>query len=733
MVNLIDKQLVSSDGIIDVEAWLQHILEKRQRQKLTQIKHAATLARLIGEEQATPYGDSCLHQGFTIANILSDLNIDDDTLTATFIYSCVQHADLSLDDVEEHFGPAIKKLIQNTKQLDGISDLYAAVSHHNHQHPKIDVIRKMFLAMVDDIRAVLIKLAEHLAIMRTIKNYNPRKQQLLANETSAIYAPLANRLGIGHIKWELEDLAFRYLETDKYKEISKGLNQRRIDRDLYVANFITKLKDILHSANIENPDVYGRAKHIYSIYRKMQRKDVDLSEVYDALAVRVLVPTLDDCYQVLSQVHATWQHIPQEFDDYVSAPKPNGYQSIHTAIIGPENKNIEIQIRTYEMHEKAELGVAAHWIYKEGPQKSSDYEAKIAWLREIMAWQKEVTATEDKLDDVHKIFEDRVYVFTPSGEVIDLPTGATPLDFAYHIHSEVGHRCRGAKINNHIVNLTYKLRTGDRVEIITTKQGRPSRDWLNPHLGFIKTSKAKAKIHQWFKKQNYDKNITEGQEQLEKEFKRLGLKNINISHIASSLHHKKPEEMYAAIATGEIKLSAVINLIQRQDRQAKEDTAPPQVVQPTTDNKPSDIEIQGIGSLLTTIAKCCSPIPGDDIIGYITQGRGVSIHKKECPNILRAQNIRAEKLVEVNWGTKSAAKYPVNLAIIAYDRAGLIKDISNLIANEKLNLIGLTSNVDRQEHLATIHLTIEIDGLNSLSKITTKISQLANIIEIKRN
>jgi GTP pyrophosphokinase len=709
---------------------VQRTVENNNAIETPIIDQATALARLAGEGNATPEGVSCYQQGLEIQQMLSSVTNDPITIAAATLLSCVQHADLDYEDVNDNLGEKVSQLIKHTIELDTISELYAAASSAN-QHAKIDKIRKMLLAMVKDVRAVLIKLTERLIVLAHIKLQSESKKQAMAAETMAIYAPLANRLGLGQIKWELEDLSFRYLEPEKYKEISKSLKQRRIDRDKYVKTFVKDLNKLLANAGIKQMNVYGRSKHIYSIYRKMQRKNVDFEEIYDATAVRILLDTVEDCYTALSHVHATWPHIAKEFDDYIATPKPNGYQSIHTAVIGPENRSVEIQIRTKQMHEDAELGVAAHWVYKEGPQKHSDYETKIAWLRQVMDWQQEVTQSEDKLNEVNKIFEDRVYVFTPNGDIIDLPQGATPLDFAYQIHSEIGHRCRGAKINGKIVQLTYQLQTGDQVDIITTKIGAPSRDWLNPHLGFIITSRAKSKIHAWFKKQDYDKNVELGQNILDREFKRLGLRNININNIASQFNYKNSDDFFAAIAVGYIKLGSIINQISLEQKNDEEQLVG-KIETKASKVKPTDIKISGVGNLLTHIANCCHPIPGDPIIGYITQGRGVSIHRQDCPNVIHANPSQQDRLIEVSWGTKTATGYPVDLVIAAYDRPGLIKDISNIIANEKISLVGLNTTTDKSEGMAYTSLTIEINNLDALSKITNKINQLTNVIEVKR-
>ncbi len=628
---------------IDIDNWFRDISAKCSAGDAQVIRQAITLSQLAGE-------DYC-RQGLAIASILNTLNVDSDTLSAAIVYK----AGLDCEDMTEHLGSRISNLIQRAKQMDGISELYKAVAHHKYHHPKVDNIRKMLLAMVNDVRAVLIKLAEQLLMLREAKLLNERQKQQISQETMAIYAPLANRLGIGAIKWEMEDLAFRYLETEKYRQISQALNQKRVERERYVQQVIDELTEMLYRAGIKDMQVTGRVKHIYSIYRKIQRKNVAFSEIYDTTAVRVIVPTVEDCYTVLSNVHTVWPNIPEEFDDYIAVPKVNGYRSIHTAVVGPEDKCVEIQIRTCEMHEAAELGMAAHWVYKEGPQKSSAYEAKIAWLRQVMDWQQEITQIEDSIDEVQKIFSDRIYVFTPMGDIIDLPQGATVLDFAYQIHSEVGHRCRGAKVDGAIVNLTHCLESGNSVKILTRKESRPSRDWLNPRLGFLNSSRTRTKVRNWFRKQDFEKNIVLGQRLLEKELRRLRIKNINITDAARKLGFKISDELFAALGHGGIKINSIIHLLEQNL-----ETSVPKAEIPTLaparsipSKKFSSIEILGVDNLLTHLANCCHPVPGDPIAGYITRGRGVSIHHRNCFNILRAGKQKPERLVDVHWGDKT--------------------------------------------------------------------------------
>lgn len=720
---------------MDSNERLQNILQKCSKKDLNIIHCAANLADLAGSDQTNNYGDSCYNQGLSIAEILNALQVDNLTIAAAIIYSIIQHIDLSLEDIEEQLGDKVSRLVQLTTQLSGISELYEAIANHKQYFSKIDNIRKMLLAMVDDVRAVLIKLSEQLYILRNIKTFDDKQKKRIAQETMAIYVPLANRLGIVKIKWELEDLAFRYLQPSKYKEISDELKQRRSERERDVQKIINKLSTILQKTAIKNIQISGRAKHIYSIYRKMQRKNVGLNKIYDTIALRVIVSTIEDCYAALSSIHASWQHVPKEFDDYIAKPKENGYRSIHTAVTDANNKHIEIQIRTHEMHEEAELGMSAHWKYKEdsGSQRRSTYETKIKRLRQIIDWQKEVTDSKSEPNKIHNIFDDRIYVFTPDNDIIDLPKGATVLDFAYHIHSEIGHRCKGAKVNHKIVNLTYQPKTGELIEILTRNLVHPSRDWLNSHLGFLKTPKARTKIQHWFKKQDHEKHVNLGQEILEKEFRRHNLANINISSLANKLNFKNSDDLFVALGCGDVKVGSIVNTIQSDSKISSQQTEIPTSQTLLLNNKSSEIQIQGVDNLLTHIANCCQPIPGDQIIGYITQNRGLSVHRQDCFNILRAKEIKPERLINVNWGAKTTNRYMRNLIIKAFDRHGLVKDISNIIANENTSIVRLNANINKKDSIAYIKLTIEIANLVILDHIVTKIKQLSDVLEIKKH
>lgn len=718
----------------NTEIWLQKIATEFQPEDYKTIQQATHLAQLAGEDSATPTGQSCFAQSLAMAEILSNLHLDSTTLVAAILYNSVQYAGLTLDDIAEHFGPRVTKLIYGTQQMAGISEFYQAIINSNHYQHNIDNIRKMLLAMVDDIRVVLIKLAERLCILRSATILNEQARKQLATETMAIYAPLTHRLGIAQIKWELEDLSFSYLEQEKYQQIASALQKHFPEHNQYIKEVITQIQNVLTETQVKNFQITGRVKHIYSIYRKMNRKNVGLERIFDVSAIRIFVPTITDCYTVLSHVHTTWKYLSDEFDDYIASPKPNGYRSIHTAVYGPHNRIIEIQIRTYDMHREAELGIAAHWVYKEGKHQPVGYEAKITWLRQIMDWQQEVAKSEEVLNSIRQMFNDRVYVFTPQGDILDLPHGATPLDFAYHIHSDLGHRCSGAKINGNIVPLTYSLKTGDRIEILKAKDARPSRDWLTPSLGFLHTSRARSKVFHWFKRQSQEKSIIQGEELLNKEVQRLNLKPINIAAVADKLNFKTNADLFAALGNGDIKFSNILNALEIElDQPTEKITAtitPPRF---TKEQYTSDINIHGIDNLLKYVANCCKPIPGEEIIGYITQGQGIAIHRADCINALHAKKFHPERFITVLWENKTEKYYPVSLTISAFDRQGLVHDITDILVNAGISVSGLNFELDKKDGTANIKITIEISGLKSLSYVLNQISQVPNIIEVRRS
>ena len=733
MVRVKDSTPLAPDGSIDLALWLHQLGSKGYLDKLDLIRNTCTLSQLTGQDHATETGRTCIQQGLYIADLLADLEVDQDTIAAAIIFENVHYAGLSIDDVEEQLGSSIAKLVRGIEKMNAINS-FQTFNKYPQNKQQIDNIRKMLLAMVDDVRVVLIKLAERLCVLRTAGHLSEAVRQQLATEAMEIYAPLANRLGIGAIKWEMEDLAFRFLHPDDYKAIAKGLKSKRLERDSFVNTIVEQLNHQIKATGAPHFAVYGRSKHIHSIYKKMRRKNVSLDEIYDATAVRVLVDTNAQCYEVLGMVHTLWKQIPAEFDDYIFNPKPNGYQSLHTAVSGPEGRVFEVQIRTFHMHDLAEMGVAAHWKYKEGGgQQKESHERKIEWLRDVLAWHQEMATNKGVSETIATEFlEDRVYVFTPDGDVLDLPQGVTSLDFAYHVHSNLGHRCRGSKVNGHIVPLTYQLKTGDRVEVLTGKEIKPSRDWINPHLNYLKTARAKAKVLHWFKMQDYDNNVQCGRELLDKELKSLGIKSDRLSEVTTALHFKRIDDLYANLGRGDIKLGQIVS------RLTPPETSEANIQKFVRSNqlKPevtgSDLRIEGVGNLLTFMARCCQPVPGDQVIGYITVGRGVSVHRLDCPNIIHASERQKQRFLQVTWGSATRENYVVDVLIKAFDRSELLKDITSLLSNEKAHVYSLQTNSNKHENMAYINLTVEIDGLNSLSRLLAKLEQIPNVLEARR-
>ncbi len=732
MVKVRDTHHLQADGSVNVEAWIAHIAAKRSERDETIMRNACELV------QTSP----SLQNGLLTAAILDELGLDTASLAAGVIYRAFSDGNITAEQIKTVLGAEILKLVQGVQEMDLVHARNPLkINKEDVAHENLHNLRKMLLAVVEDVRVVLIKLAEHMCAMRLAVTADDRIKQQLALEAREIYAPLANRLGIGQIKWELEDYAFRFLNADIYKNIAQLLDERRVDREKYIENVKEQLTNSLAQQNIQS-EIYGRVKHIYSIWRKMQRKMVGYNEIYDVRALRIVVPTVADCYAALGVVHTLWQHIPKEFDDYIANPKTNGYKSLHTAVIGPQGKTLEVQIRTQQMHEQAELGVAAHWRYKEGSQHEPYYEKKLNQLRQILNWQDELVLDGDAVESLRaEFFADRVYVFTPQGDVIDLPNGATAIDFAYHIHSSVGDRCRGAKVNGKMIQLNQPLTNGAQVEILTAKEGGPSRDWLNPHLKYIVTSKAKAKIQQWFKQQNRQQNIHDGRDSLMHELKRLGLDHLSIKELA---HHvpnsnNNEEDLLAGIGNGDIKISQVLGAIQRLKH-------PPQIMEPVVTKpgiqmhhaptKPKssagEIMVAGIDNLVTHMAQCCKPVPGDEVIGYITLGEGVAIHRQDCINVLQISDDKKARLVPVEWGTNIKNNYSVDIEIIAYNRRGLVRDISSIVSAEEVDIISIESMTDKEANKAQFRLKLEVPGIDSLSRVLTKIQQIPNIIEVYR-
>ena len=683
-----------------------------------------------------------LNKSMEMVEILSGLNLDADSLVAAFISPLLANDIINIEFVKEHFSKDILMLCQGVEQMAAIKALRQQSNQSNDQAPQnIDNIRRMLLAMVDDVRAVVIKLAERLCDLREKKNSDEETRVLVAKESANIYAPLANRLGIGQLKWELEDISFRYLHPQVYKKIAKLLDETRLEREQYMASFVGHLNSELNALAITG-EVYGRPKHIYSIWKKMQQKSLDFEQLFDVRAVRVVVERVQDCYSALGIVHTEWQHIAKEFSDYVATPKANGYQSIHTVVLGPQGKSVEVQIRTKQMDDDAELGVAAHWRYKEGNAsgKSNSFDDKVGWLRKILQWQDDVAESGELLDELRsQVFEDRIYVFTPSGDVIDLPMGATPLDFAYYIHSNVGHCCIGAKVFGKIVPFTHQLQTGDQVEVLTSKQPNPSRDWLNPNLNYIYSSRARAKVQHFFKLLDRDKYIAHGKELFDSEIAKHDIATIDLLAAAKRFNMKTVDDLYAAIGTGNARLQQVVNHFTLLDSKLKPppEIDPQSLVKQTTASKTltqddNGITVSGVGNLLTHMAKCCQPVPGDDISGFITQGRGISVHRQDCEQLANALNLQPERLVEVQWGSENKQSYQASAQIIGSDRQGLLRDISTIIANERVSIIGMESNTDNAKQTMSMNIKLEVASSDLLTRVLDKLRQLDDVTQVRR-
>ncbi|MEM1175209.1 MAG: bifunctional (p)ppGpp synthetase/guanosine-3',5'-bis(diphosphate) 3'-pyrophosphohydrolase [Pseudomonadota bacterium] len=667
--------------------------------------------------------------GRAIAKIVADLGLPGDVIKAAGL--CRLASAEKIDN----------KYIENNK-LSDISDVLSSlVQLHQFTLPtnwkpgeslavqQSEALRKMLLASVSDVRLILVRIAEQLHRMRAVKTAEPSEQQRVATETREIYAALANRLGVWQLKWELEDLAFRYLEPEAYKNIATSLNEKRAEREAFIDDVKSALQSELSHAGID-AQISGRPKHIYSIYRKMQRKDRGLDALYDIRALRIMVDDVKDCYAALGVVHNVWAYIPGEFDDYIANPKENDYRSLHTAIVGPEGKTVEIQIRTYDMHRQAELGIAAHWRYKEGGTSPAAFDEKIRFLRQLLEPSNDDSDLLEQIRD--DVFEDRVYAISPKGDVVELPAGATPLDFAYHVHTQVGHRCRGAKVNGRIVPITYRVENGDQIEIITAKDPNPSRDWLSPKLGYLASAKNRAKVRNWFRHQDREQHLRQGKEILEREITRLNVRELSSDAIAQQLKFKNVEALSVALGSGDLTGAAVANAIQQLRGKLDDKPFPLRRHAAKTDKQTDGIAIRGVGELMSSLARCCQPVPPEPIVGYITQGRGVSIHRADCGNALDLNRRHPERLIEVSWGGSEDAAYPVDLSIHAVDRSGLLRDISAILADEGANVTDLNTHSNRETGESEMLISLEISDLPTLSATITRLEQIPNVVSVRR-
>jgi GTP diphosphokinase / guanosine-3',5'-bis(diphosphate) 3'-diphosphatase len=687
------------------------------------IERAHEVASEAHGAQLRASGEPYITHPVEVAYELAELQMDAETLAAALLHDVPEDTDLTLADIEKRFGREVSRLV------DGVTKLSKFGSARTMEEQQAENIRKMFMAMAEDVRVVIIKLADRLHNMRTLSFLPADKQVRIARQTMEIYAPLAHRLGIWQWKWELEDLSFKYTEPEKYRQLVARLTDRRRERESFINKSIGILRKELGKVGIE-AEISGRPKHIYSIYKKMERKGAEFSEIYDLHAIRLLVSEVKDCYAALGVVHSIWRPVPGQFDDYIAMPKANMYQSLHTAVIGPDAKPLEVQIRTHQMHDVAEAGIAAHWRYKEGSRGDRRYDEKLAWVRQLMEWQREVADATEFVEGLKlEVFQDQVFVFTPKGDVKDLPAGATPLDFAYRIHTDVGHRTIGSKVNNRLVPLDYKLRNGDIVEIITTKAAHgPSRDWLN----IVQTSAAREKIRQWFKRQQRDENITQGKDLLDRELRRLAHETLasvdaaKLTEIASHAHYRELDDFYAAIGYGAISPASVVSKLEIHDDAA---IALPEVAPPASVPSATGIKVKGVGDLLVRFANCCSPIPGDPITGYVTRGKGVTVHRANCPSVLSERDI--ERLIDVDWESAAEQTYPITVRIEALDRPGLLNEVTNVVAEHKVNIVAASIGT-HADGTATITATLKVTSLQQLSKVLSLIERLKDVTRVAR-
>jgi GTP pyrophosphokinase len=652
---------------------------------------------------------------------LEQLSPDSETVAATLLIPHAQNSGTELTGLSD----SVQSLLMQLTTLTHFGRTYLP-----DDSSRAEGLRRLLLALVADMRVVLIALAWQLARLRRARKIEPELRRALAHETRVIHAPLANRLGIWQLKWELEDLSFRYLEPDTYQQIKALVAERRADREAFIHSFMARLRSVVEQQGIP-AEITGRPKHIYSIWRKMQRKGLDFHELFDVRAVRVLVDTVAECYAVLGLVHTHWQPVPGEFDDYITNPKANLYKSLHTAVTSDSGRVVEVQIRTHDMHEHAELGVAAHWRYKEGGPRDSALEERIGVMRRLLEGQDDDDSLLESFDNETR--EDRVYVLTPQGDVKDLAAGATPLDFAYLVHTEVGHRCRGAKVNGRIVPLTTVLQNGDRVEILTAREPRPSRDWMSPRLGYIRTARARAKVRHWFKQANYDDNLADGRAAIESEFKRLDLPLDELESVIGPFNFKRVDDLMVAVGSGDLTTGQVAGAVERL-RAARQPAEAKLTVheRPQQNDEGDDIRIEGVGKLLHHMASCCQPVPGDPIGGYITQSRGVSIHRQDCRQFLNLSSKHPERILTVQWAQRARGNYPARILLEALDRRELLRDLATLLAHESVNVSAMNTRREDDDHQLVIELTVQVEDFDQLAVLLGKMQSIPNVTSARR-
>lgn len=745
MVKIREDHPLGASGDVDIDVWLAGLEAAHgfSAEQIMQLR-AACLASHNAEQTRSESDKrwqetSCFRTGLEMADILGELNLDAETLVAAILYRAVREERLPLTEVVQNFGQEVASLIEGALRMASVSAIQSlgdeAVLGRT-ANVQVENLRKMLVAIIDDVRVALVKIAERTCAIRAVKNAPEEKRRRVAREVMKIYAPLAHRLGIGHLKWELEDLAFRYLEPDAYRHIARLLDERRVDRQRFITEAKVQLEAALQQAGVE-PDITGRAKHIYSIWRKMRNRGIGFSQVYDIRALRVLVATVQDCYTALGVVHGLWRNIPNEFDDYIANPKENGYQSLHTAVIGPEGKVLEVQIRTFAMHQDAEFGVCAHWQYKgadkvnqQGEQANS-YDSKIEWLRQVLAWHEETGGNLDLVKELRtSVVQDRIYVFTPEGHVIDLPSNATALDFAYHIHTGVGHRCRGCRVNGRVVPLYHALHTGDQVEIITGKREAPSRDWLTSGLEYLRTVRARTSVQQWFRQQAADENLENGRAILDRAFQRLAVSpQLDLESLAHTLGHKNLHDLYIAIGTGECSMTAVLDAAMHSGNVMSQSEL---LLEWDEQMETLSRSIVGAEGHNLRLAPCCNPAEGDAVVGVMDADNVVSVHQQSCDQALQMQLDHPEQIIAVNWGGVRRSTFPASIAVRAYDRRGLLRDISSLLDKEEANVIRLDTVTDQQTHLVEMQITLEVESFQLLSRLLEAINQIPNVYKASR-
>jgi len=721
-----------------VSAWLTSLESQYSPEERASFATAFSFARERCGDATMPEGDSVLDRALGTATILAGLKLDGDSIRAALLLGLPEANAFEHDDVAAAFSADVATLVAGVARMGGIRSMPER-GNREERAAQAENLRKMLLAMVEDIRTVVIKLAERTQVLRTLMPGDPIRRSQAAREVLLLFAPLANRLGVWQLKWELEDLSLRGVEPETYKAIAKLLDERRLDREAYIASVIATLRRELAAAGLK-PEVTGRPKHIYSIWNKMQRKGVGIDALHDIRAVRILVSSIKDCYTALGVVHHLWTPLAHEFDDYIAKPKANNYRSLHTAVIGPDTRPLEVQIRTQDMHQHSEFGVAAHWRYKEGDDKYSrrdpTFDQKIGWLRQVLDWKDSVADSSEWLSAFKEtLFTDSIYVLTPQGRVVDLPLGATPVDFAYAVHTSLGHRCRGAKVDGHMVPLNHPLRNGQRVEILAAKQGGPSRDWLNPELGYVHGTRARNKVRQWFRAQQLEATIAQGRALVERELARQGQTALKLEAVAAKAGFAKAEDFFAAYARDEINSKHVQTAIHAVGVPALAPAPSVEDVGVATRRSKakgsgSGILVVGIDRLLTGLARCCKPAPPDAIVGFVTRGKGVTIHRVSCANVKRMGATQAERLIAADWGAPRDEVFPVDIVVEAMDRQGLLRDISEILSREKINVTAantLTRNM--QSRLA---FTVEVPSLHVLKRALAFVRDVPGVVEVSR-